>query len=141
MWATFLFQIPRGYASSPSPEQPGASEQAPASFIGEVNTQSSFMGMLKLSDQDPVILDCYTTWCEPCKTLTPLLEAAVKKTRGAIHLAKMNVEIPGKPSDSPERNCAFLAIFLGPPVLCKFQAGFYSNGREGGWVGNEEGGG
>ena len=26
----------------------------------------------------PIVLDCYATWCEPCKKLTPILEEKAK---------------------------------------------------------------
>jgi len=39
-----------------------------------------------------VVLDCYADWCDPCRTLTPRLEAVVRASRGMVRLAKLNVD-------------------------------------------------
>merc|ERR1712023_201271 len=40
-----------------------------------------------------LILDCYADWCGPCKTLTPMLEAEVRKfPADKLRLAKLNVD-------------------------------------------------
>lgn len=41
----------------------------------------------------PVILDVWADWCEPCKQLTPKLEALAKKHQGRILLAKLNADV------------------------------------------------
>ena len=46
-----------------------------------------------MSSPVPVILQATATWCEPCKTLTPKLEAIARAARGAIRLAKMDVDV------------------------------------------------
>ncbi|MEL6914842.1 MAG: thioredoxin [Pseudomonadota bacterium] len=56
-------------------------------------TEASFMAdVVEASQEVPVIVDFWATWCGPCKTLTPALEAAVTKAKGAVKLVKVDVD-------------------------------------------------
>ncbi|MWJ27426.1 tetratricopeptide repeat protein [Halomonas sp. ZH2S] len=53
---------------------------------------SNIQQVLEASMQVPVLLDCWAPWCEPCKTLMPILEKLAIEYNGAFLLAKLDVE-------------------------------------------------
>jgi putative thioredoxin len=56
-------------------------------------TEADFMAeVVDASMTVPVIVDFWAPWCGPCKTLGPALEAAVLKAKGAVRMAKVDVD-------------------------------------------------
>ena len=66
---------------------------APADDLIKDVTEATFMqDVVDASMQAPVIVDFWAPWCGPCKTLGPMLEAAVTRAKGAATMAKINVD-------------------------------------------------
>jgi len=58
----------------------------------------------------PVVVDCYTDWCMPCKALKPLLKEIVDEMSGKVNLGFLNLD------DNP-RLAEKLKITAVPKVL------------------------
>lgn len=68
---------------------------APASAEGAIRdvSEKTFMkDVIEASREVPVIVDFWAPWCGPCKTLGPMLEAAVTATKGRVRMVKVNVD-------------------------------------------------
>ena len=70
----------------------GQNTPAAADLIKDVSEADFMAEVIEASNQVPVIVDFWAPWCGPCKTLGPALEQAVKKAKGAVKMAKVNVD-------------------------------------------------
>lgn len=62
-----------------------------ASYIVDVD-QNNVHEIIQLSLKVPVLLDFWATWCQPCKTLAPVLEKLANEYQGRFVLAKVDTD-------------------------------------------------
>jgi putative thioredoxin len=61
-------------------------------LIKDVNEADFMAEVVDASMTVPVIVDFWAPWCGPCKTLGPQLEEAVTAAKGAVKMAKVDVD-------------------------------------------------
>jgi putative thioredoxin len=92
----------------------GEKPQAATDLIKDA-TEATFMAdVIEASREVPVIVDFWATWCGPCKTLGPMLEAAVTAAKGKVRMVKVDV-------DQNQRIAAQLRIQSIPTVYAFYQ--------------------
>ena len=92
----------------------GEKPQSDANLIKDA-TEATFMAdVIEASREVPVIVDFWATWCGPCKTLGPMLEAAVTAAKGKVKMVKVDV-------DQNQRIAAQLRIQSIPTVYAFWQ--------------------
>ena len=66
---------------------------APQANLIKEGTEATFMkDVIEASREVPVVVDFWATWCGPCKTLGPALEAAVLAAKGKVRMVKVDVD-------------------------------------------------
>lgn len=76
-----------------TPQSEASATQAdPSQYIVDIDMSNFQQIVLEGSMQIPVVLDCWAPWCEPCKSLTPVLEKLAHEYAGNFVLAKLNIE-------------------------------------------------
>ncbi|MGH8373375.1 MAG: thioredoxin TrxC [Gammaproteobacteria bacterium] len=79
-------------------------------------TDANFESVIKGTDL-PVIVDCWATWCGPCRMFAPVFEEAARSLEPGFRLAKLD-------TDANPRTSAALGIRSIPTLIA------FKNGKE-----------
>lgn len=77
------------YGQGATADEGGASAM-PA--VKETTDKGFSADVIVESTRQPVLVDFWAPWCEPCQQLTPILERVVKAAGGKVKLVKMNID-------------------------------------------------
>jgi thioredoxin 1 len=81
--------------------------------IGDANFDSEV-----LKSQEPVLVDFWATWCAPCRTIAPHVEALASQYKGKVKVAKVNIDDnQGTPQKYGIRSIPTLLVFKGGKVV------------------------
>jgi len=69
----------------------GQEAGAPGAVV-DSTTQTFTADVIDASMEQPVIVDFWAPWCEPCKTLGPTLEKIVNAAQGKVKLVKVDID-------------------------------------------------
>lgn len=70
---------------------PAAAPAGGGGFVLNV-TDATFQALVETSREVPVVIDLWAEWCQPCKTLGPILEKLAAEYAGRFLLAKIDVD-------------------------------------------------
>ncbi|CAA6813807.1 MAG: Thioredoxin domain-containing protein [uncultured Thiotrichaceae bacterium] len=62
-------------------------------FVSEAVADTFQQLVIEASFQQPILVDFWADWCQPCKTLMPILSNLAEEYGGKFHLVKVNTDV------------------------------------------------
>ena len=85
--------------------------------MAQALTDSNFSELVEQA-QMPVVVDFWTTWCGPCRMISPIVDKMAEKYEGKVNVVKCNVdESTDIPMKFGIRNIPTLLFFKGGELV------------------------
>jgi putative thioredoxin len=95
----------------------------------EVNELNFEYEVITYSKNVPVLVDFWAEWCQPCKTLSPILAKLVAEAKGNLRLANVNIDLsPNLAKQFNVHSVPTVKAFIEGQVASEF-AGVQPEGR------------
>lgn len=83
---------PSSRAPAAPPGNPAKDLPASGDIVREVGLATFMTEVIEASKRQVVLVDFWATWCGPCKQLGPVLEKIARSYKGAVRLAKIDID-------------------------------------------------
>ena len=81
-----------GAGAPGGPGGPGAPQTVDVPSLVLDVSDATFEQIAQLSSVVPIVFDLWAEWCQPCKTLSPIIEKVTREFEGRVLLAKVDVD-------------------------------------------------
>jgi len=87
-------------------------------IIQDIDTSNFINKVIEESKKNPVIVDFWAIWCNPCKQLTPILEKVILQMNGKVKLVKVDIDQNQSLAQQMQIQSVptILAFFEGKPI-------------------------
>ncbi len=90
-------------------------------FIHQVTMQDFQSLVLENSFKQPVLVDFWADWCQPCQSLIPVLHKLAEEYNGAFHLAMVNSDEQGElAAQAGVRSLPTVKLFVDGQIVNEF---------------------
>jgi thioredoxin len=55
-------------------------------------TDANFAALVTNGGTKPILVDCWATWCPPCRAIAPVIEQLAREAGGRWHIGKLDVD-------------------------------------------------
>ena len=87
--------------------------------MSEINLNKQNFEEEVINSEIPVVVDFWTTWCAPCRMLSPIISEMAEEYSGKIKVCKLNVD--------EEQDIAIKYNIMSIPTLVFFKEGKVTN--------------
>ena len=97
-------------------------------YIHNVTPENFQTDVIESSFKQPVLVDFWAPWCNPCQTLIPILSSLAEEYNGAFMLAKVNTDEQGElAAQAGVRSLPTVKLFVDGKIVNEFMGALPEN--------------